>query len=180
MDLRSPEYIAAQKFFKPPLIALLVVLAFVVLTIASLQAANYYKNILQAAVVAAEETVIKLQVSVEPILSMKEGIETVNAKQELLKEIENRYSPLSNHLKIIMDTSTASSVDLQRISIAESGDLVIEGYADQVKDAATFNQQLSTISFIGRSRVSYIDLSGNDRYLFTINGKLKQGDSNEE
>ena len=177
MDLRSPEYIAAQRFLKPPLLAFIIVLAFTILIIAGLQAATCYKYRLERAIRSAEESAAILQVTSEPLILMKEDLETIIAKKTLLDEVITDSKPLASQLKTISDRSTASGVDLQRISITESGDLAIEGYVSQAKDAATFNQQLSTISFIDSCQVNRIDLSGNENYLFIINGRLKQGES---
>lgn len=180
MDLRSPEYIAAQRFFKPPVIALITVLAFIIFIVAGLQAANYYKNSLHTAINTAEESVAKLQITAEPLLTMKENLETVKARKRLLDEINNDSKPLASQLNKISGTSTAGRVELQRISVTNSGDLVIEGYVKKAKDAAVFNQQLTTLSFIGSCQVNKIDLSGTEKYLFIINGKFKPGDTNEE
>lgn len=180
VDLRTPEYLASQKFLKPPVIALLVVLAITFCTFSGLQAARWYKNSLQVRLTSAQETLVELQGAAEPFILMKEEIEVIEDKKALLDENINSLLPLASHLKTVTAVAAANRVELHQVSLAGCGDFTIQGRISQAKDAAIFNQDLASLPFVYSCQINKIDLSSDDKYHFMISGKLTAGEINEQ
>lgn len=178
--MRTPEYLASQKFLKPPVIALLVVLAVTICTFSGLQAARWYKNSLQVRLTCAQEALVELQAAAEPVILMKEDIKLIENKKALLDKNNNSSLPLASHLKTITSMAAANQAEPQQITLAGSGDFAIQGLISQAKNAAIFNQELASLPFVYSCQVNKIDLSIEDNKHFMISGKLTAGEINEQ
>lgn len=170
VDLRSPEFIASRRFFKPRFYLVLAVIGCILAVGGFFYGMRLFSSILHSEISKKDILLHQLIPEAKPLeLFMGENA-LLEAKASLENDIRSRQIPMSAHLQSIREKAAGHRIVVRTITIDSSGILQIEGSGPDLQHIALFNQMLTALPFVTDATVASIEMTANQDYFFKING----------
>ncbi len=170
MDLRSAEFIASRRFFKPGLFKILSA-GLIIAALAGIHCGgNAYVALLRSDLLQEEAVLRKLKDEAFPLLVRAEETALLKDKSSLKKEIASSAMPLSQYLQSIRKKAAGSRIKIESILVDHSGNLAVTGTSGDLDQIALYSRALLDLKFIVNTAVSSIDMDRDKGYRFKIEG----------
>jgi len=180
IDLRSPEFIAANRPFSAALLKKLLVALGMLLLAVFLYGTHYYHGYLQRELEKETATVQALREEVQPLFALLEESALLKTRAGLEQELLLAAEPVPERLLEARQLARAHNLTVERAIADRSGDLFLKGRGRDLQEIAAFNSALEAWNHISSAEVTALSLDVDGDYRFAINASgLKKGDQLE-
>lgn len=180
IDLRSPEFIAANRPFGAALIKKLLLVLGMLLLVGLFYGAHYYHGYLQRELEKETATVQALREEVQPLLTLLEESALLKARSRLEQELLLAAEPVPERLLEARQLAWAHKLKVERVTAYRNGDIFLKGRGCDLQEIAAFNSALEAWPHISSAEVTTLSLDIDGDYHFAISAVgLKKGDQLE-
>ncbi len=170
IDLRSAEFIASRRLFKPVLLKFLAIVLLILIILGTYCGGSFYADNLRSDLLNEEAGLEYLRNEVSPLLMLIDDNALLEAKFSLKKDIRLLSKPLPQYLHSIREKAAASRIIITTTTIDKSGNLFIAGKCRVLEHISLFNKDLNELPFVLNAGVIFIDMVKENEYLFEITG----------
>lgn len=175
LDLRSPEFIASRRFFKPVSLCILAVICFTGMVIGFCYGLTSYINRLQREVLMERASVRILASKTVPLTGLSEEVTRLENKYAIENSLREPGEALSFLLQGINETALSSHVKIESITIDQNRTVLIEGSGTVMQDVSLFNNALTELPAFSSSVIASIERYGENTFNFSISGRNNDG-----
>jgi len=179
LDLRSPDYVSRDLFFKKRTLLKVLSVIFFFSPLFSFYGLNHYHQLLANQATILEKEVIMLRQEAEPLLIITSELESIEIKKQLIEELKPDQEKWSAGLHLLHHAAPAQ-ITITRIEIATSGSIKINGISSNMHAPARYRQNLSALPVFGQTELNIMTLNSDQNYTFKITSQLSKGDESDD
>lgn len=175
IDLRSPEFIAANRPIRPVFLKYVVVVLLSFFLPGVYYSAQIYSAKLQFELEAESYYLLELKERAAPLQELLKETALLQNRAALEKELQPASMPIHEYLLSVKETAYRHQLEVDSITIDNTRVLSFKGRSGDINTIASYNQDLEKLPFISRPEVISVNLIGDGGYSFeivsTLNGE---------
>ncbi len=174
-DLRSSEFIASQRFFKPRLIKVIAVVLCAYILAGIIFWLNIYADLLQADIQTERAALQVLSLEAEQLKDLLEEAASLESKAVLVNTFHNTGLLPSQLLQISFENSLLTGVTPVLIaSDHNNGTLLIEGISTDMQQITQFNQSFAGLPVLSAAVITSIEMNAEGLFRFQLKGAIEE------